>query len=53
MVITSFGDDEDIAILDFYPGFIQRLVNQMDTLYATFLPRLYRKRHPDLFSTIQ
>lgn len=53
VVITSYSDDEDITILDFYPGFIQRLVNQMDTLYATFLPRLYRKRHPDLFSTKQ
>ncbi len=53
VVITSYGDDEDITILDFYPGFIQRLINQMDTLYATFLPQLYRKRHPDLFFTKQ
>jgi len=52
-VTTSYGDDRDIVILDFYAGFLQRLVNQIDTLYSIFLPRLYRKRHPELFSTKQ
>lgn len=50
-VSTSSGDEHDVSILDFYPNFIQRFVNQMDTLYAILFPRLYRKRHPELFST--
>jgi hypothetical protein len=52
-VATSCGDDRDITILDFYPGVIQRFVNQMDTLYFTLFPQLYRKRHPELFSMKQ
>lgn len=50
-VLAAHGDDRDIIILDFYPGLIQRLINRMDTMYAVIFPRLYRKRHPDLFST--
>lgn len=50
-VVTSYTDDREVIILDFYPGFLQRLVNRADTLYAILLPRLYRKRHPELFST--
>lgn len=52
-VLASSGDDKDIVILDFYAGFVQRLVNQIDTLYSVLFPRLYRKRHPKLFSTKQ
>lgn len=52
-VATSYTDDQNIIILDFYAGFLQRFVNQMDTLYAILFPRLYRKRHPELFSTKQ
>ena len=50
-ITTSDSNDCDIVILDFYSNFAQRLVNQVDTLYAILFPRLYRKRHPELFST--
>ncbi len=52
-IVTSYTDDSDIVILDFYANVLQRLVNHIDTLYAILLPRLYRKRHPELFSTIR
>lgn len=52
-VLASSGDDKDIVILDYYANFAQRLVNEIDTLYFILFPRLYKKRHPEKFSTKQ
>ena len=52
-IVTSYSDDREIVILDYFAGFPQRFVNQLDTLYAILFPRLYRKRHPWMYSTKQ
>lgn len=52
-ITTSYTDDRDIIILDFFSNLAQRLVNEIDTLYFNLFPRLYEKRHPELFSTKQ
>ncbi len=50
-ITTSYTDDRDIIILDVYSNLAQRIVNEIDTLYANLFPKVYEKRHPEKFST--
>lgn len=48
-ITTSYTDDRDIIILDVYSNLAQRIVNEIDTLYANLFPKVYEKRHPRSF----
>lgn len=52
-ITTSYTDDRDIIILDFYSNLVQRIINGLDTLYFNLFPRLYEKRHLKKFPTKQ